>query len=80
VIDLTIEGMAVDILRNLLTIKKFDDGQYEVDVGPARRNGNALAGNLRKKATLLLPKKILSTTTTTKNSWRNRQITGISQS
>lgn len=49
-----------------MTIKKLDDGRYEVDVRPAGRNGKRIRRKFDKKARLSLLRNILSTTTTIK--------------
>lgn len=63
-----------------MSVKKLDDGRYEVDIRPAGRNGKRIRRKFDKKSEAIASRSIPSTTITTKNGWRNRQISGICQS
>lgn len=49
-----------------MSIKKLDDGRYEVDIRPAGRNGKRIRRKFDKKARRSLLRNIHNTTTTTK--------------
>lgn len=49
-----------------MSIKKLDDGRYEVDIRPAGRNGKRIRRKFEKKARLSHLRNTPNTTTTTK--------------
>lgn len=60
-----------------MTIKKLDDGRYEVDIRPAGRNGKRIRRKFDKKSEAVVSRSIPSSTITPKNGYQNRRISGI---
>ena len=60
-----------------MTIKKLDDGRYEVDIRPAGRNGKRIRRKFDKKSEAVAFEKHTQFNHHTKNGYQNRRISGI---
>lgn len=63
-----------------MSIKKLDDGRYEVDVRPQGADGNVSGGNLKLKVKPRHSSVMSWLTTTTKSGWRSRPTAELLQS
>lgn len=63
-----------------MSIKKLDDGRYEVDVRPQGADENVSGGNLKLKVKLKHSNVMYWLTTTTKSGWRNQPTAELLQS